>query len=215
MKHKQASPIGYVILVVAMIASAAIPSLTVIDHKSFIGIANSSIPEGTPKQYFGSLPREPLFQSIIKNGGQITIHNDLKHNLVGEAAGIWDPGEGAIKLLVGDFAYQDYLETLKHEGIHMAQSCSNYGLKSPALPLGLDVTEEGMRDLAQFRDSDPEYYLDPIEREAHSHDSKSQAFVIDLIDKHCASKPWIKASGQLKSKIQTWFLPQSLKRDTN
>ena len=195
----------------SMVASATIPSLTIIDPKIFLGIANMSIPEGTPSGYFGSLPQEPVFKAIIKNGGQIVIVKELPDASIDLAAGLWVPGEGAVMLLIDDFSYQSYIETLKHEAIHMAQSCYNFGLKVDSIPIGLEITNAGMRNLKEFKYTNPDYYNSQVEREAYSHQSRPNEFIVDLLNRHCGSKPWIKSVGRLKGIIQTWFLPPSLK----
>ena len=211
MRRKIPAPVGYAILILSMIASATIPSLTIIDPKTFLGIANMSIPEGTPPNYFGSLPEEPVFKAIIKNGGQIVIAKELPDSSIDIAAGLWVPDEGAVMLLIDDFSYQSYLETLKHEAIHMAQSCSNFGLKAESVPIGLKITNAGMRELKEFKYTNPDYYNSQIEREAYSHQSRPNSFIVDLLDRHCGSKPWIPSVGRLKATIQTLFLPPSLK----
>lgn len=206
MKAKYAYPL----LVSVMLATSIVPSLTPLKPETFVGVANSSLPRGVPEHTFGTLSEEPVFKALIENGAQVILVNDLKTK-VGHthAAGLWVPQEGAVKLLVGDYSYADYLSTLKHEAIHMAQSCSGFGMTQEAYPIGLPITQYGMNKLEEFKYTDPEYYHDVAEREAHSNDYKSDEFIITLLDEHCGSKPWIKASGKFRSFIQTFFLPKA------
>jgi len=60
--------------------------------------------------------------------------------------------------LIDDFFYQSYIETLKHEAIHMAQSCYNFGLKADSVPIGLQITNAGIRELKEFIYTNPDHY---------------------------------------------------------
>lgn len=213
-EQKSPKPIGYAILTVLLIAGGIMPSLSVIKPDKFVGLANSAIPEGIPRDHFGSLSEEPVFKAVIENGGQILLVTELEDTNVKDTIGLWDPNEGAIKLLIGSFTYKNYTEVLKHEAIHMAQSCFNSGIKEQAIPIGLKVTETGMRSLEPYRLTNPTYYYDQAEREAHSHDTSSDSFVISLLDRHCGTKPWIKTGAHLKNMIQMSFLPRSIHVET-
>ena len=120
------------------------------------------------------------------------------------AAGLWDPNNGTISIKAGDSSHEYFTEVLKHEAIHMAQSCSNfaYTLRTPSVPLGLDITAEGMESLAPYKKSYPAYFNNPVEHEAHSNDSKSSEYVAQLVEKHCGSKPWISWLGKIRGRLQ-------------
>ena len=104
-----------------------------------------------------------------------------------------EPKQWHLELKTGKYPYEHFTSVLKHEAIHMAQSCSNFAYtpSTPSVPLGLEVTAEGMQDLAQYKYSHPAYYEDPVEREAYSNGSKSSEYVANLVVEHCGSKPWI------------------------
>ena len=205
------NPLGYFLLAACLIGSAAIPGLSILNPKSFIGIANSSLPYGAPKSAFGLLTEEPLFKSIIDNGAQVVLVNKFDPEPIKNTAGLWIPAEGTMMLKTGQFTYQQYMHVLKHEAIHMAQSCKNNFLKAEPVKLGLPINQQGLKSLEPYKQTNPDYFLSEIEREAHSNDSQSDAFIINLLDEHCGSRPWIRSSGRIRSGIQAAFLPRSLK----
>lgn len=210
-KAKKPSPLGYLLLAIGLLGSAIIPSLTVLNPQSFVGIANSSIPYGVPKSSFKGLALEPLFKSILNNGAQIILVDKFKDRAVENTAGLWVASEGTMMLKVGEFSYQQYKKVLRHEAIHMAQSCKNNSLTAEPLPLGIAVTQQGLNSLQPYKKTNPDYYLSEVEREAYSNDTRNDIYVIKLLDKYCGSRPWIKVSGFIRGKIQSAFLPETLR----
>jgi len=181
--------------------------------KSFIALANNDLPQGIPRTTFGDLVTEPVFQSIISNGGQIILTSKLNDENgrigdagLGEVAGLWDPKTGTMKLRIGKFTYEQYLATLNHEGLHMAQSCKANFLTANPAPIGLEITEKGISQLEPYRKTNPNYYNSRIEREAYSNDSQDSSQIARIIDEQCGSKPWIPFLGHLRSSMQAFFV---------
>ena len=175
-------PAGYLLLAACLIGSSVIPELSILDPRSFAGIANLNLPYGEPEAVFGNLAKEPLFQSIIDNGAQVIFVKTIEPEPIKNTAGLWIPSEGTMKLKIGSFTYQQYMQVLRHEAIHMAQSCKNNSIKAEPIKLGLPVTRQGLNKLEPYKKSNPEYFLSEIEREAHSNDIQSDQFVIKLLD---------------------------------
>jgi hypothetical protein len=206
-------PVGAAIVVTTVVVSTLVPNLPVLDRKSFVAIANSKLPNGYPLGKFGELVREPVFQSVIQNGGQIIISSkldDTKSRLgdagLGQIAGNWDPNTGTMKLRTGNFTYEQYLLTLNHEAIHMAQSCRANSIKGNPLPIGLAITAEGLSKLEPYRSTNPSYYHSQVEREAYSNDRLNPNTIAKIIKDQCGVKPWIPFFGNLRSIIQAAFL---------
>jgi hypothetical protein len=191
----------------------------VIDPSRFIAIANSALPMGSPVDSFGGLVDDPVFRSIIHNGAQIILTKDLIDDSarfgdagLGSVDGIWDPNTGTMQLRVDEYlSLDDYLATLRHEGIHMAQSCKAFSLKSESIPIGLPITQEGIAQLEPYRYTNPSYYDDETEREAYSNDMLSSSEIASIIDKECGSKPWIKFFGTIRSTIQMFAYDRFMK----
>ena len=205
-------PIGYLLLAFCMVGSATIPGLSILNPKSFTGIANSSLPYGVPRIAFEDLTDEALFKAIIDNGAQIILVKQFDPEPIKNTAGLWNPSNGTMILKSGSFTHQQYMRVMKHEAIHMAQSCKNNFLKAEPTRLGLPITQQGLKALEPYKQSNPDYYLSEIEREAHSNDTRSYKFIVNLLNEHCGSRPWIRSSGRIRSIIQSAFLPRSLKR---
>ena len=206
-KQKIPKLAGYTILVAVMATSALIPYVFRPQYASALGIANSSAPKGLPEESFGSLSNEPLFKAIIRNGGSIILVNEIidKDISIHNTAGLWDPNIGAIKLKRGNYSYDAYLNIMKHEAIHMAQSCGNFSLNAEALPLGLKVTAEGMRNLEPYKETNPEYFNSQVEREAYSNDNMNQEYIAGIVDRYCGSNPWDTLMGKLRHPLQIWY----------
>ena len=197
--------IGYSLLVMAMVFSGVMPKIYAGNKDALISLANASAPNGTQEDSFGDLADDPVFKAVIRNGGQIALVTEIDPIAdLPDASGLWIPNNGTIEIKTGEYPYEYFTSVLKHEAIHMAQSCSNfaYSLSTPSAPLGLDVTAEGMQDLATYKHSHPAYYRNPVEREAYSNDSKSSEYVANLVDKHCGSKPWIGWLGKIRGRLQ-------------
>ena len=123
----------------------------------------------------GPWPNQPHLRQLCELLVPATIPTFVLIAGLQDASGLWNPNNGTIEIKTGEYPYEYFTSVLKHEAIHMAQSCSNfaYSLSTPSVPLGLDVTAEGMQDLATYKHSHPAYYRNPVEREAYSNDSKS------------------------------------------
>lgn len=206
-------PVGAAIVVTTVVISTLLPNLPVLDRKSFVAIANSKLPNGYPLGTFGEFAREPAFQSVIQNGGQIIISSKLDdtNSRIGDAglgqiAGNWDPNTGTMKLRAGNFTYEQYLATLNHEAIHMAQSCRANSIKGNPVPIGLAVTTEGLSRLEPYKGTNPSYYRSQIEREAYSNDRLDPHTIAKIINDQCGGKPWIPFFGNLRSIIQAAYL---------
>ena len=188
-----------------MVFSGVMPKLYAGDKDSLISLANASAPNGTRENSFGDLIDDPVFKAVIRNGGQIALVSEIElGSRLPNAAGLWDPNNGTISIKAGDSSYEHFTEVLKHEAIHMAQSCSNfaYTLRTPSVPLGLEITAEGMESLAPYKKSHPAYFNNPVEHEAHSNDAKSSEYVAQLVEKYCGSKPWIGWLGKIRGRLQ-------------
>lgn len=162
---------------------------------SVLALASTSSLENISNNKFGDLSKDPVFKSVLKNGAEIALVDKLPTTKGIDPSGIWDPNDATIYIKVhDDYSYENYLSILKHEAIHMAQSCFGPigGLNSNAMPIGLEITAEGINDLHQYKLSSPEYYFSIIEREAHSNDSQNSEFIAELLHRHCGTKPWIK-----------------------
>ena len=171
------------------------PKAQDIDNFSIIALANASSPRESLNENFGFLANDPVFTSVISNGAEIALVDQLPLIKGIDPSGAWDPNDATIYIKVdNDYSHENYLTILKHEAIHMAQSCFGPigGLNSNAMPIGLEITAEGMNKLRQYKQSSPEYYLSRVEREAHSNDSKNSEFIAQLLNRHCGTKPWIK-----------------------
>jgi len=196
------------------ILATVLPSLPVIDRRYFISLANSNLPDGSPPGQFGDLTSDPVFQSVIKQGGQIILTTKLEDNPgdrpgdtgLGSIAGNWDPNTGTMNLRTGEYTFDQYIETLKHEAIHMAQSCKANSLKSASIPIGLPITDEGLALMDRFRESNPSYYNSSIEREAFSNELLDSREIAGIVDEQCGSKPWIPFFGNLRSILQVIYL---------
>ena len=210
-KQKIPKTAGYVILLLALAGTALIPYIFRPQYASSIGIANSSAPNGFPESSIGSLTNEPIFKAVIRNGGAIILVREIegRHMLIHNAVGLWDPNIGAIKLKEGNYSYEAYLNTLKHEAIHMAQSCGNFGINAEALPLGLQVTQQGIQDLLDYKESNPEYFTSQVEREAYSYDNSNQQTIARLLDQYCSSNPWDSLMSKLSHPVQLWLYKQA------
>lgn len=206
--------IGQFIALSITIIATVLPSLPIIDRKNFISLANSSHPDGSPSGQFGDLTSDPVFQSVIKQGGQIILTTKLDDNPgdrpgdtgLGSIAGNWDPNTGTMNLKTGEFTFDQYIDTLKHEAIHMAQSCKANSLKSASIPIGLPITDEGLALMDGFRESNPSYYNSSIEREAFSYMLLDSREIAGIINEQCGSKPWIPFFGNLRSIFQAIYL---------
>lgn len=212
-RHFFSKPAGATIVLSAVFISSALPNLSVLDRKSFIALANNDLPQGIPRSTFGDLVTEPVFQSIIRNGGQIILTSKLTDENgrigdagLGEIAGLWDPKTGTMKLRIGNFTYEQYLTTLKHEGLHMAQSCKANFLTANPAPIGLEITEHDISQLEPYRQTNPNYYNSRIEREAFSSEGLNSSQIGRIIDEQCGSKPWIPFLGHLRSSMQAFFV---------
>jgi hypothetical protein len=212
-RHFFSKPVGAGIVLTAVLLSSVLPNLPVLDRRSFIALANSNLPNGNPRGSFGELAAEPVFQSIIQNGGQIVLTSKLDDSNsrygdagLGQVAGNWDPNTGTMKLRVGDFTYEQYLAILNHEAIHMAQSCKANSIKANPAPIGLQITQEGVARLEPYRATNPSYYQSRIEREAYSNDHLDSRTIARIINEQCGSKPWIPFLGNLRSTLQAAYL---------
>jgi hypothetical protein len=206
-------PIGAAIAAVIVVAGSVFPSLAPLDARSFVAIANHDLPLGYRQGAFGELTKEPVFQAILRNGGQIVLATTLNRSRFlpdvkgpGEIVGLWDPSTGTMRLKAGELERYDYQSVLKHEAIHMAQSCHANSIKAAPVPIGLPITQAGLERMEPFRTSDPDYYADPIEREAFANADRSSNDIASLIDRECGSRPWIPALGRLRSSLQSLFL---------
>ena len=201
---------GYAILFLALVVPIIMPNIFRLQYSSAISLANMSAPEGVPNKAFGHLPKEPVFQAIVRNGGSIILVSEIKGKDISihSPAGAWDANIGAVKLKADNYDYETYLNTLKHEAIHMAQSCGNYSLNAEALPLGIGVTPEGVKELEPYRNTNPKYFASQVEREAYSNDGNNQEFIANLLDHYCGSNPWDIWMSKLKHPVQLWFFKQ-------
>ena len=77
--------------------------------------------------------------------------------------------------------------------------------QAEALPLGLKVTGQGMRDLEVYKETNPEYFNSQVEREAHSNDNMNQETIISIVDHYCSSNPWDKLMSKLSHPAQIWY----------
>ena len=215
MRKTLPKPLGILLLGVSLVAYYLVPRLAVFDRGSFVSIANSEIPKGYPAGSFESVSNEPVFKAVLRNGGQIVLASQVQDSAqrfgdkgLGAVGGLWDPGDGTIKLSTEGLTYETFIQILNHEGIHMAQSCHAGGLTSGSIPIGLSITPEGLMRLEEYRDDNPAYYASKVEREAYSNDTRPASEIAELIDEYCGSKPWIPLFGALRSKLQAALLGQ-------
>jgi len=197
-------PVGGAFVLFIVITASIVPSLTIIDYRETPAVANSLFPEGLPSGTFGDLSHEPVFKSVIDNGATVVLQDNLSRDGE-ELAGLWDPNTGTMRISrSSSYGYEDYLDTLKHEAIHMAQSCRGGSLKGETYPLGIwtdpeiDVSTPGILHSAN---SDRR-----IELEAYSNSSRSSRWITQLLDDECGSRPWIKIGSNLKDLLSVPFI---------